>query len=742
MRGAMTLYLSPETIKKKEEIIDVLKEAFPKELLNSNEEIMYPLIDVRVDEFDDKETKDKLKNNEIVFSRYNQQLNTWKLHEESFPEVKDIAPCVTFYSYKGGVGRSTALAIVARVLASNGHKVAVVDLDLEAPGINSLLLSRPVTSAFGVVDYLYHQPWLGENLSRDVFLNNYIIKEDVPSFYRNKSPGQLWVMAAGGTSIDNIKEESLRLIFAERNDVEIKLDKNYLKKLSYIDFDLYVRQQQNVFRKLLKDISEYTGADLILLDARTGISNVSGALLNQFSQLISIHFQDNKQNREGLELLTNELDYDLLYNKVIWSHTKSSKEYRHKERTISINNLIVSLLQKKNSVCNDKSEDEFGGAEGNIKFLKLPFADQLEDLSAKTLTEYIQDDYIPVPYKVLADMIATGLGLDKKSSFYLRPDLKENIYTDLLALTREFGEAFYFSKRFLSSDLTQFVGFPGSGKKTFSTYMREQGREVSVIGYFDFAKLVADKKMVLSNTIFLDWNESEAAQAVCKLLLRANAFYEWIKSEYVRAGNISAEELELSRSDETYELPKNIVDSIIDMTFGKSHSRGFNRTGWTYIFNRLQYRRGHVLPKDLMTVIRSLITHFVNRHIKLNKEDENGGAYSSSLFPQVIPPISRRIFTEIGNLKREWLGVVDIRLLHLVEAIISEPINSISFKNQESNWYEHLEDKLFNKYPTEFTEKSLQEVIQLAKDMSIVQLEDSKLLLSPVYRNIMYSMHN
>jgi cellulose biosynthesis protein BcsQ len=42
---------------------------------------------------------------------------------------------VTFYSYKGGVGRSMALANIAILLAQRGHSVLVVDWDLEAPGI-------------------------------------------------------------------------------------------------------------------------------------------------------------------------------------------------------------------------------------------------------------------------------------------------------------------------------------------------------------------------------------------------------------------------------------------------------------------------------------------------------------------------------------------------------------------------------------------------------------------------------
>ena len=42
---------------------------------------------------------------------------------------------VSFYSFKGGTGRSMALANVAWILASNGKRVLTVDWDLESPGL-------------------------------------------------------------------------------------------------------------------------------------------------------------------------------------------------------------------------------------------------------------------------------------------------------------------------------------------------------------------------------------------------------------------------------------------------------------------------------------------------------------------------------------------------------------------------------------------------------------------------------
>ncbi len=57
---------------------------------------------------------------------------------------------VTFYSYKGGVGRSFALANVGVALAAWGYRVLCIDWDLEAPGLSHYF---KVTDAHnGIVD--------------------------------------------------------------------------------------------------------------------------------------------------------------------------------------------------------------------------------------------------------------------------------------------------------------------------------------------------------------------------------------------------------------------------------------------------------------------------------------------------------------------------------------------------------------------------------------------------------------
>ncbi len=50
---------------------------------------------------------------------------------------------ITFYSYKGGTGRTMALANVAWILASNGKRVLVGRLGSGIPGAAQVLPSLP-----------------------------------------------------------------------------------------------------------------------------------------------------------------------------------------------------------------------------------------------------------------------------------------------------------------------------------------------------------------------------------------------------------------------------------------------------------------------------------------------------------------------------------------------------------------------------------------------------------------------
>ena len=70
---------------------------------------------------------------------------------------------VTFYSYKGGTGRTMALANVAWILAANGRRVLVADWDLESPGLHRFfhpfLAESAVRDASGIIDLIRDYEW-------------------------------------------------------------------------------------------------------------------------------------------------------------------------------------------------------------------------------------------------------------------------------------------------------------------------------------------------------------------------------------------------------------------------------------------------------------------------------------------------------------------------------------------------------------------------------------------------------
>ena len=69
---------------------------------------------------------------------------------------------VTFYSFKGGTGRTMALANVAWILAANGERVLIADWDLESPGLHRFFqpfMDLDVAQRPGVVDLIRMYEW-------------------------------------------------------------------------------------------------------------------------------------------------------------------------------------------------------------------------------------------------------------------------------------------------------------------------------------------------------------------------------------------------------------------------------------------------------------------------------------------------------------------------------------------------------------------------------------------------------
>lgn len=764
MRGAMTLMLPPELLEQEADILSAIEQVQMTRETNSVVDLLHPFIGIDFDHDTDEETMKRFANRKFVVTKYTQQLNSWK--KTPFEELKEentTKPLyVTFYSYKGGVGRSTSLAVIARLLASKGLRVAVIDLDLEAPGINSLLLTRRATFPFGVVDYLYQRPWMKERIGKDKFLENFIVKEEVPRSRRrsNKNPGQLWVMAAGGMTLRNKNVNSSELLFADLEDLDLILDPFYLKKLSYIDFDLYGRGGNNAFEDLLTDVGSYTEADVILLDARTGISNVGGALLHKYSDLVSIHVQDNKQNREGIALLVEQLgEQDItLLQKIIWSQTKVSRYNKHSKGELEA---YIRMQLKDHFKNTPKMDKEIEGKDFttdlNTEMHMLPFMDDLEDVSAEALKEMVEDDSLPAPYKKLAEEIARKTNSNKTISFYnITLDEKNKIYTDLrVLLASQNNSNLYISTRFLDPSLKWFVGFPGSGKETFRLYLKKVGKwdpsVLQILDYNDFNKLTEQPQQVIAKTIFLDWSLAEAAQATCKFLLQSSDLFAWLESKLEYTNIMLKGVLGKMKEQPEYELPKEWVDEILTMVFGlggysgRGIRQGYN-IGWNEFFDKIQYREGFVLPRDVIEVIEAIINNFVE------EEDDEFRAFfdddasvdqelldsGSTLFPGLSWHSFNKILRGIGLRKEAWLEKYNPQLLELIKVfndVVEEifSLHDVEVDPFQENILNRIEKRfLENKYSLEdfrllFTE---------AKNMRIFSTEGKILKLSSIYRLI------
>jgi hypothetical protein len=113
-------------------------------------------------------------------------------------------PTIAFFGVKGGVGRSTALSVIARRLAEKGQRVMVMDLDLESPGVSSLLLPEAGLPSFGIVDWLVES---GVGQADEELLLSMI----APSMLANGTAGQIQVMPAAGDKADTYVAKLARI---------------------------------------------------------------------------------------------------------------------------------------------------------------------------------------------------------------------------------------------------------------------------------------------------------------------------------------------------------------------------------------------------------------------------------------------------------------------------------------------------------------------------------------------------
>ena len=210
-----------------------------------------------------------------------------KAEKEEVPsEGEGKGRLVTFYSFKGGVGRSMAVANIATLLARDfGKKVVVVDWDLEAPGIHRFFGMTNDRLKTGLIDYVTRY----KELLRDAKTKPTAADIDVTPLLMEvshfPSGGNVRLLPAG--------DQTDRRLYAERvNQFDWA---NFYKEWNGGQFIDFLRIQ-------LKN-----AADVVLLDSRTGLTDIGGICTLQMPDIVVLVFSFNDQNVEGVEGIARDL---------------------------------------------------------------------------------------------------------------------------------------------------------------------------------------------------------------------------------------------------------------------------------------------------------------------------------------------------------------------------------------------------------------------------------------------------
>jgi len=183
---------------------------------------------------------------------------------------------VTFYSFKGGVGRTMSLVNIASQIAKGGKRVLIVDFDLEAPGIPTFTTFASTHNKQGIVDYIVE--YRNTGVAPDVRDYTYVAKT-------YESGGEISVMPAGLN------------------------DASYSSRLNSIDWNsLYSDEDGYVFfEDLKKQWDDAFHPDYVLIDSRTGHSDVEGICTRQLPNAVCFLFFPNEQNLEGLKRVVHNV---------------------------------------------------------------------------------------------------------------------------------------------------------------------------------------------------------------------------------------------------------------------------------------------------------------------------------------------------------------------------------------------------------------------------------------------------
>ena len=197
-------------------------------------------------------------------------LRTSRFDEQGHP------PRVVFYGLKGGVGRSTALAMLAYRLARDGKRVLLIDFDLESPGLSGLLLPQDRVATYGLVD------WFVEDA---VGQGDEVLREMVSvSPLADNTQGSIRVAAAMGQA-----------------------ETGYLSKLARVYADTPSKAGPQTFADRMMRITGLLEAqerpDIVLIDSRAGLHDVAAVAIGSMASVALLFATDSPQHWQGYRQL-------------------------------------------------------------------------------------------------------------------------------------------------------------------------------------------------------------------------------------------------------------------------------------------------------------------------------------------------------------------------------------------------------------------------------------------------------
>ncbi|MCC8473721.1 ParA family protein [Xanthomonas arboricola] len=236
-----------------------------------------------------------------------------------------LLPLVVFASIKGGVGRTTALCVLAAHLASSGKRVLAVDMDFEAPGLGTMLLTPETQPEFGLLDYIVESAVGGS-----------------PSKMIIDSIGPSW-LGGGRGRIDVVPVVGSRSAINPEN-VLSKIARAYL-----VSGDESGGGLSGVLSSFLSEATSDLRYDVVLVDARAGLHETTASAILGLGGEVFLFGVNQPQTLLGFDFLLSHIAErtsraDAFWSRLHFVQAKSAMDDVDASYQESIENLLRTRL--------------------------------------------------------------------------------------------------------------------------------------------------------------------------------------------------------------------------------------------------------------------------------------------------------------------------------------------------------------------------------------------------------------